>query len=107
AVPHPKDQADSALYRRYFWLVCCAGFASMASMRLCDTLLPDLARYFNAEIGAAAGAVSMFAIAYGVLQLAFGPLGDRYGKQRVICTAVAVSALLNLALVFAPDLPIL
>ncbi|MDX3893971.1 MFS transporter [Pusillimonas sp.] len=106
-MPDPQDQAASASYRRYFWLVACAGFASMAGMRLCDTLLPELARYFNAEIGAAAGAVSMFAIAYGVLQLVYGPLGDHYGKQRVICMAVAVSALLNLALVFSPDLSVL
>ena len=34
--------------------------------------------------------ISAFALAYGVLQLFFGPLGDRYGKVRVIgCATLA------------------
>ena len=102
----PRDNSRPVANRQ-FLLVACAGFASMAGMRLCDTLLPALARSFDAGVGDAAGAVSMFAIAYGVLQLVYGPLGDRYGKQRVICLAVAVSAFINLALTFSPSLSIL
>lgn len=106
-MPHtPHDPAHKA-DRQHFLLVACAGFASMAGMRLCDTLLPELARSFGTSTSAAAGAVSMFAIAYGVLQLVYGPLGDRYGKQRVICLAVSVSALINLALAFSPHLSVL
>lgn len=87
-----------------FLLIAGAGFASMAGMRLCDTLLPELARSFNAGVSATAATVSLFAIAYGIFQLIYGPIGDRYGKQRVICLAVSVSALINLALVFSPNL---
>ncbi|WP_233582659.1 MFS transporter [Candidimonas sp. SYP-B2681] len=87
-----------------FFLVACAGFASMVGMRICDALLPDLADSFQVTDGVAAGSISMFVIAYGFLQLVYGPLGDRYGKQRVISFAVAASALINLALVFAPSM---
>jgi len=99
--PHPSAS------RGQFLLLGCAGFASMASMRICDTMLPELARSFQVSTGTAAGAISMFAIAYGILQLVYGPLGDRYGKQRVIFFAVSACALFNLALAFAPSIPVL
>lgn len=89
---------------RQFLFVGLAGFAAMTSMRICDALLPSLADSFGVSAGAAATVISGFAIAYGVLQLVFGPLGDRYGKERVIGLAVLASMLLNLAIVFAPTL---
>jgi MFS family permease len=46
--------------------------------------------------------VLTFAVAYGVSQLLFGPLGDRYGKARVICAALFGCALASLACALAP-----
>ncbi|SEA86093.1 MFS transporter [Variovorax sp. YR216] len=66
------------------WLVGCCAFTSMASMRICDAMLPALAQEFAATAGQAARAISAFALAYGVLQLFYGPLGDRFGKVKVI-----------------------
>lgn len=76
----------------------------MVSMRVCDALLPELARSFQVSTGTAANTISFFVIAYGILQLVFGTLGDRYGKQRMIAVAVTLSAVINAALVFAPDI---
>jgi predicted MFS family arabinose efflux permease len=59
-------------------------FCSSAMMRACDPMLPALAETFGVTTGRAALTVSAYAIAYGLLQLLFGPLGDRYGKRRVI-----------------------
>lgn len=53
-------------------------------MRVCDTLLPALATEFSVTVGQAARVIFVFAVAYGVFQLCFGPLGDRYGKLRII-----------------------
>jgi predicted MFS family arabinose efflux permease len=53
-------------------------------MRACDTLLPALTQEFSVTVGQAARAIFVFAIAYGICQLCFGPLGDRYGKLKVI-----------------------
>jgi predicted MFS family arabinose efflux permease len=70
----------------------------MASMRCGDSMLPALANEFVATPGEAAGVISAFALAYGVLQLFYGPMGDRYGKFRVValatlgCTAGALAA---------------
>ena len=72
-----------------------AAFGSAMSLRINDALLPRLALEFTVSLGTAAQAISAFAIAYGVAQLMFGPLGDRFGKYRVIawaCAACAVTA---------------
>lgn len=61
---------------------CC--FTSMAALRVCDTLLPVLAEDFSVTVGQAARVIFAFAIAYGVFQLVFGTLGDRFGKLRII-----------------------
>ena len=61
-------------------------------MRVNDALLPRLAEQFGVTLSAAAQVISYFAIAYGLSQLLFGPLGDRYGKYRVIAWACAACA---------------
>jgi predicted MFS family arabinose efflux permease len=44
----------------------------------------------------------VFSVAYGATQVAFGPLGDRFGKLRVIAFASLGSAVATLACVLAP-----
>ena len=68
-------------------LIGLVAFCSMASMRICDPMLIDLGREFGVSTGDASRVVSTFAIAYGLMQLIYGPLGDRIGKLRVIVLA--------------------
>lgn len=70
------------------WLISLAAFSSMASMRICDPMLVALATEFQVSVGEASRVISAFAVAYGCLQLFYGPLGDRVGKLRVINAAV-------------------
>lgn len=76
--------------------LCVAAFVSMSAMRLCDPLLPAFAAAFSVTTGEAARTISAFAVAYGSMQLLFGPLGDRYGKFRVVAVAVTVCTAGNL-----------
>ncbi|MGE0097396.1 MAG: MFS transporter [Hydrogenophaga sp.] len=69
-------------------LLACAAFFSGAALRVCDGLIPRLARDFDITPGAAGQVVISFAVAYGLMQLVFGPLGDRYGKARLMCAAL-------------------
>lgn len=89
---------------RQLLLLSLAAFASMTTMRVCDPLLPALANEFSVTTGVAAQVISAFAIAYGLLQLVYGPLADRYGKFRVVSVAVLGCAASNLAAGFAPSL---
>lgn len=67
-------------------------------------MLPSLAAEFSKPLGVVAAVVTCFTLGYALGQLVFGPLGDRYGKLRVItasCLACSVGAL---ACALAPTL---
>jgi predicted MFS family arabinose efflux permease len=78
-----------------------AAFTSMFSMRACDSLVATFAGEFNISMGVAARSVFGFAFAYGIMQLFYGPIGDRYGKLRVLNCALAFCALFNAAVLTA------
>jgi len=84
-----------------------ASFASGASMRLNDAMLPRLASEFLVDLGSAAQVTSAFAVAYGVALLCFGPLGERFGKFRFIAWACMASALASALCAVAPSFPVL
>ena len=90
--------------KRAVFLLSLAAFASAASLRATDTLLPLLAREFSATAGGAASVVTAFAISYGLLQAVYGPLGDRYGKFLIVCATTFASALGTYACALAPTL---
>jgi predicted MFS family arabinose efflux permease len=93
--------------RRDVFLLSLAAFTSSASLRATDPLLPLIAEDYGVSTGAAAGAVTGFALAYGLLQVVCGPLGDRFGRYRTIAGAAFVSAFGSLACALAPDLNLL
>lgn len=74
-------------------------------MRVCDSLTAPLANAFTVTMIEAAQTISFFAIAYGLLQVFYGPLSDRIGKTRVIVLATAGCALANLLVLLAPSMP--
>lgn len=79
-----------------------AALASGISLRVADALLPRLAHDFSISLGEASGVITAFAVAYGLAQLIFGPLGDRYGKYRVIAWACVASVCTSLLCALAP-----
>ena len=87
-----------------FLLLSLAGFAIGANLRVTDPLLPTLAVEFGTTIGAAAIVATVFSLAHGLLQLVYGPLGDRVGKLRVVAFAALASAVISLATTFASSL---
>jgi predicted MFS family arabinose efflux permease len=82
-------------------------FGSGVSLRVNDALLPRLAEQFAVPLSTAAQVISYFAITYGLSQLLFGPLGDRFGKYRVIAWACAACAVTAVLCGVAPDFPLL
>lgn len=96
-------ETDSDLDRAVL-LLAGAAFASAASFRLCDPFLPELAATFHVSIGKAASVITSFIIAYGIMQLAFGPLGDRVDRYRLITYATLACTLGSIAAALAPSL---
>jgi YNFM family putative membrane transporter len=89
---------------RALFVLGAASFASSAALRFCDPLLPKLALAFNTTPGSAAIVVTAYAVAYGGFQLITGPLGDRFGKVRVIAFGALLCGLFTSASAFATSL---
>jgi predicted MFS family arabinose efflux permease len=65
-------------------LLALAAFATGCGMRLLDPLLPTVAADLRVTVAEAAIVISAFTLPYGLCQVVLGPLGDRWGKLRVL-----------------------
>jgi MFS transporter, YNFM family, putative membrane transport protein len=74
-------------------LLSAAAFASSATLRVADPLLPQIAGEFATTAGGASVIATSFAVSYGLCQIFVGALGDRFGKYRVIAVATFLSGL--------------
>jgi predicted MFS family arabinose efflux permease len=98
AMPTPPPASG-----RTVLLLAGAAFFSGAALRVCDPLLPRLGTDFGITKGVAGQVIIGFSIAYGLMQLVFGPLGDRFGKPRMMSLALFGCAAGALACAFASD----
>ncbi|MGR8919852.1 MAG: MFS transporter [Gammaproteobacteria bacterium] len=74
-------------------LLAAVSFIVVAVMTVTGPLLPLVAVEFGITVGDAGIIVAAFAVPYGACQILFGPLGDRYGKTRVIAVALGAASL--------------
>jgi len=102
--PADDAQPTDAVPWRALFMLGSASFASSAALRFCDPLLPKLASAFGTTPGAAAIVVTTYSIAYGGFQLLTGPLGDRYGKVRLVALGAALCGLFTFASAFATSI---
>jgi predicted MFS family arabinose efflux permease len=84
-----------------------ASFASAASLRACDPILPEIAAAFSTTPGNAARVITFFGAAYALAQFAYGFVGDRFGHLRTVAVTTAVSAFASLACAAAASLEML
>jgi MFS transporter, YNFM family, putative membrane transport protein len=91
-------------FKSQFRAVTLGGFCSMASARVCDSMLPVLASELGGTVSTVSLVIASFAFAYGLSQLLYGPLGDRYGKLQVIFYACLGACLGAAACALAFDL---
>ncbi|HEY7247359.1 MAG TPA: MFS transporter [Xanthobacteraceae bacterium] len=75
-------------------LLACAGFASQAMVRVTDSLLPQIAADFATSVGEASIVVAAYALSHGSIQLIIGPVGDRFGKYRMVAVMCALASVL-------------
>jgi YNFM family putative membrane transporter len=85
-------------------LLATAGFASAAATRVADPLIPQLVAEFGTTAGAASIVATAFTVSYGLTQIACGPLGDRFGKYRMVVVATLLSAFAAGATAFVDSL---
>ncbi len=87
---------------RAIFLLSLAAFMSAMGMRICDALLPAISLSFDVTVSMAALTITAFAFAYGLMQLAYGPIGARIGPYHTVGYAAVASSLLCLFCGLAP-----
>ncbi|MFO1050462.1 MAG: MFS transporter [Geminicoccaceae bacterium] len=97
----------AALPARAVALLAFASFVSASTLRATDPLLPAIAAELGATPGTVGLTVAAFTLAYGFCQLAWGPVGDRFGKYRVVALACLLSAVTTAAVAAAHSLAML
>jgi YNFM family putative membrane transporter len=96
--------SDRAL-TRVIALLSLAAFASGASLRISDPLLPQVAQGFGASLGLTSSIITAYAIPYGITQAFAGLIGDRLGKAQAVALACALSCVLVLLCAAAQSVP--
>ncbi|MEJ0067638.1 MAG: MFS transporter [Pseudomonadota bacterium] len=88
-------------------LLSAAAFVSTATVRVADPLLPQIARDFGVTPAGASVIATSAALAYGLFQIFYGSLGERFGKFTVVTVVTALSALSTAAAALADNLLLL
>lgn len=92
---------------RIIFLLALAAFSSTSAFRVLDPALPQLANEYSVTTGQAADVVKVFALAYGVMQFFYGPMGDRFGKFRTLAWATLACAAGNIVVGLASSFDVL
>jgi predicted MFS family arabinose efflux permease len=87
---------------RLLALIAATGFASSAAMRIFDPILPMIAREFGRSAAEVAILAVGFTLSYAVTQFLMGPLGDSYGKLRVMSLSMAGVSVSTIATAIVP-----
>jgi MFS transporter, YNFM family, putative membrane transport protein len=110
-LPHKPDEgsethqaipAETSIHLLLFVLGLCS-FASTASMRLIDPIVPLIATEFQMSLIQVAMLSPVFTLCYAVGQPFIGPLADSLGKVRIISYSLVGLFIFQLAAVFSPD----
>ena len=86
-------------------LLAAAGFLSSAGARVVDPLLHAIATDFAVTVPQVSVVIAAFTLPYGLNQLVLGPVGDRFGKLRVMLGALVGYAVFTGLCAVATSLP--
>ena len=95
---------DTRTLHRTIFLLSLATFSSMAIQRICDPMLPALSQGFDRPLSLVSQVVSLYAVAHGLMQFFWGPLGDRMGKFRLVVWCLLGCSLGSLLCAISPQL---
>ena len=93
--------------RRMILILAVSGFASTSAGRSVEPLVGVMARDLHSDPATVALLSAAFALPYAFIQPILGPVGDAFGKERMMPLCLGVLALAMLAGALTPNLPIL
>ena len=77
----------------------------LLAMTLCLPSMQEWGAIFQADQAAVQLTFSAYVVAYGGLQLVYGPLSDRHGRKPILLLGLALAGLGSLLAALAPGLP--
>lgn len=97
-------QPDPAAIRRMVAVFGMSGFAGALAGRALDPLMGELAQDFATPHETVALLASAFTLPYALVQPVLGPVGDAFGKRRVVLLCIGLLAVMLAACALAPGL---
>ena len=104
-VSEATTASDSAEQHRLLMILGAAIFMINLDSRVVTPLLPTIANDFNTTVSAAGSLVTAYVLPYGLFQLVYGPLADRFGKVRVVAWAMVLFSIGTALCGLPPSLP--
>ena len=84
---------EDALRSRIILLLGLAGFMVVADNWVVSPILPAIMADLHSDLPKAGLLITAYMIPFGICQILFGPLADRYGKKEVITLAMIMFTL--------------
>lgn len=101
--PVPSEAALTPAIARVLATVSVGFVVTQLDVTIVNIALPNIGERLHAPVQALQWIVDAYTLAFAVLMLSAGVLGDRFGPQRLFCVGVALFALASLACGLAPD----
>lgn len=83
-------------------LILMAGVGAL-SLNVFLPSLPSMAEHFGVDYSLMQLSVSLYLATTAVVQIAIGPISDRYGRRPVVITMVSVFILVSVGAIYAPN----
>ena len=88
----PMQPPRTGDYGRLITMLGLAGLIVMADNWVVSPILPTIAQNLGTDVTKAGMLIAAYMLPFGLFQLVFGPLADRFGKFRTIYVTLAVFA---------------
>ncbi|MCX7749139.1 MAG: MFS transporter [Clostridia bacterium] len=82
-----------------------AGFVTMADNWVVSPILPSIAQDLNVNVATASVVITAYMLPFGLFQLLFGYLAERFGKRQVITFSISIFTIATALCAFAFAIP--
>lgn len=95
--------------RKIILILGFAGFVAMADNWVVSPILPSIAQNLNVDVASASIVITAYMLPFGIFQLLYGFLAERFGKRQVITFSISMFTIATALCAFAfaiPDLAV-
>jgi predicted MFS family arabinose efflux permease len=95
--------------RKIILILGFAGFVAMADNWVVSPILPSIAQNLNVDVASASIVITAYMLPFGLFQLLYGYLAERFGKRQVITFSISMFTIATALCAFAfaiPDLAV-